>query len=187
MRDGLAAGFSVAPLRSKVFSAKILSCNHNLHGNIKLNTGSFPDHVSFSLFRNITSPPSILSFSSITVTPQSEILGIRAGQFLLYTFILFTLYIVFDFICRYSTFCPGESKCLTVSISVFFAAAVLQPPISRIPVISLLWPLSYGNAITTLEGRAPGSMLAGILIFVLASSIVLIASRTIFIKKDIAC
>ncbi|NLL33963.1 MAG: ABC transporter permease subunit [Clostridiales bacterium] len=179
--------------RSKVFSAKILSCLIITFTVISSSTlAVFLIMSAFNGTGSIAYPLSFdpYAFSSITVTPQSEILEyLGAGQFLLYTFILFTLYIVFliSFAGIASVLSQESLNAMTVSISVFFAAAVLQPPISRIPVISLLWPLSYGNAITTLEGRAPGSMLAGILIFVLASSIVLIASRTIFIKKDIAC
>ena len=74
---------------------------------------------------------------------------------------------------------------MTVSISVF----LLLLYYSRLsnsgyisPMAALIWERNNDSG-----GRAPGSMLAGILIFVLASSIVLIASRTIFIKKDIAC
>lgn len=130
------------------------------------------------------------AFSSFAVTPQSEILVyLGAGKFLLYAFILFLLYLVFltAFACLASVLSQESLNAMTVSISIIFAAAVLQSPISRMPQLSLFWPFSYGNAVTVMTGSATGSMLAGFIVFACVSVLLVLISRIIFNKKDIIC
>ena len=130
------------------------------------------------------------AFSSFAVTPKSEILVyLEAGRFILYASMLFSLYVVFltAFACLASVIAQESLTAMTASISIAFAASVLQSPISRITYLSLFWPFSYGNAVSVMAGNSAGSMLAGFIVFVSVSLLLLIISRIIFNKKDIIC
>jgi len=179
--------------RGKFFTAKVLSCL--VVALTVLGSSLLIVFVIMSVLNGTGSAKYPIAFdpnafSSFAVTQKSEILVyLGASRFLLYAFILFALYIVFltTFACLSSVLSQESLNAMTASISVTFAAAVLQSPISRMTYFSLFWPFSYGNAVTVMAGDAAGSMLAGFIVLISVSVLLVSISRIIFIKKDIIC
>lgn len=130
------------------------------------------------------------AFSSFAVTEQSDLLKyLGAGEFLSYATLLLTTYILFltSFASLASILSQESLNAMTVTISLVFAAAVLQSAVARIPGLRLFWPFTYNNVIQVMSGGSFGSTLAGILVYTGFSTALTVTCCHVFNKKDILC